>query len=185
MVLHTDQKHSHVHLVVKAEDELSKRLHIDKAMLQTWRELFAQLMREQGIATNATRRFLRGQGKRKNTNKMLRALRRGRSRVMLERVKSFIVDLYDGKDVNDPAHEKLVQTRKTLVGQWMTAADIWDRQGELTLLREVRNFARRLPQVLTDRERLTVDYIRHNEEQAKTSSHRDIKAKDTEPELTR
>ena len=82
---------------MKAENELSKRLHIDKAMLQTWRQHFAQLVREQGIAANATRRFLRGRNKRKNTDKMLRALHRGRSRVMLERVESVIVDLYDGK----------------------------------------------------------------------------------------
>lgn len=74
-------------------------------MLQTWREHFAQLMREQGIAANATRRFLRGQNKRRNTDTMLRALGRGRSRVMLERVKSVITDLYDGKDMRDPAHE--------------------------------------------------------------------------------
>jgi hypothetical protein len=170
---------------VKAENELSKRLHIDKALLQTWREHFAQLVREQGIAANATRRFLRGRNKRKNTDKMLRALHRGRSRVMLERVKSVIVDLYDGKDMNDPAREKLIQMRKILVGQWMTAADILDRQGEMILAREVRNFANRLPQVLTDRERLAVDYIRHKQEQAKTRSRRDGKAKDTEPELTR
>lgn len=184
MVLHTDQKHPHVHLVVKAENELSKRLHIDKAMLQTWREHFAHLMREQGIAANATRRYLRGRNKRKNADKMLRARRHGRSRVLLERVKSVIVDLYDGRDMRDPAHGKLIQTRKTLVEQWMTAADILDKQGETTLAREVRNFAKCLPQVLTDRERLTVDYIRHKQEQAKTSSHRDTKVKDAEPELT-
>lgn len=163
MVLHTDEKHPHVHLVVKAENELTKRLHIDKALLQTWREHFAQLMRDQGIAANATHRFLRGQTKRKNADKMLRALRRGRSRVMFERVKSVIVDLYDGKDMRDPAREKLIQTRKALVGQWMTAADVLDTQGETTLAREVRNLASHLPTVLTDREKLTVDYVRHSQ----------------------
>jgi len=163
MVLHSDQKHPHVHLVVKAENELSKRLHIDKAMLQTWREHFAQLMRDQGIAANATRRFVRGQIKRKNADKLLRAQRRGRSRVILERVKSVVVDLYDGKDMRDPAREKLIQTRKAVVGQWTTAADILDKQGETALAREVRNFASRLPTVLTDREKLTVDYVRHSQ----------------------
>lgn len=163
MVLQTDQKHPHVHLVVKAENELSKRLRIDKAMLQTWREHFAQLMREQGIAANATRRFLRGQNKRENIDKLIRAERRGRSRVVLERVKSVILDLYDGKDMRDPAHERLIQTRKALVGQWMTAADVLDKQGETTLAREVRNFASHLPTVLTDREKLTVDYVRHTQ----------------------
>jgi hypothetical protein len=172
-----------VHLVVKAENELSKRLHIDKAMLQTWREHFAQLMRDQGIAANATRRFLRGQTKRKNADKLLRAQRRGRSRVILERVKSVVVDVYDGNDMRDPAHDKLIQTRKTLVGHWMTAADILDKQGEITLARGARTFAKRLPQVLTDREGLTVDYVRHKQEQAKTNSHRDTKV--NEQELTR
>jgi hypothetical protein len=160
MVMHTDQRHPHVHLVVKAENELSRRPHIDKAMLQTWREHFAQLMRDQGIAANATRRALRGQTKRKNADKLLRAHRRGRSRVVLERVKSVIADLYDGKDMRDPAREKLIQTRKALVGQWVTAADVLDKQGETTLAREVRNFASHLPTVLTDRENLTVDYVR-------------------------
>jgi hypothetical protein len=51
MVLHTHQHHPHVHLVVKAEREDSKgRLHINKAMLREWREDFARLMRDQGIA---------------------------------------------------------------------------------------------------------------------------------------
>jgi len=50
-----------------------------------------------------------------------------------------------------------------LARQWtsLTAADILDKQGGITLAREVRNFAKCLPQVLTDRERLAVDYIRH------------------------
>jgi Relaxase/Mobilisation nuclease domain len=34
MVLHTDQPHPHVHMVVKAESENSRRLHIDKEMLR-------------------------------------------------------------------------------------------------------------------------------------------------------
>ena len=50
MALHTDQEHPHVHLVVKAEGQDGRRLHIDKAMLRDWREQFAQLMRDQGIA---------------------------------------------------------------------------------------------------------------------------------------
>jgi hypothetical protein len=35
-----------VHLVVKAENELGRRPHIDKQLLRDWREDFAQLMRE-------------------------------------------------------------------------------------------------------------------------------------------
>jgi hypothetical protein len=66
MVLHTHQPHPHVHLVVKAENELGRRLHIDKQLLRDWREDFAQLMREQGIAANATPRAIRGENKTKH-----------------------------------------------------------------------------------------------------------------------
>jgi hypothetical protein len=51
--LHTDQKHPHVHLVVKAEAVRGRRLHIDKQLLRVWREDFARLMSEHGIAANA------------------------------------------------------------------------------------------------------------------------------------
>ena len=67
MVLHTHQQHPHVHLVVKAESDFGRRLHIDKQLLRDWREHFAQLMREQGIAANATPRAIRGENKRKRT----------------------------------------------------------------------------------------------------------------------
>ncbi len=64
MVLHTDQNHPHVHLVVKAEHEYEpgKRLYIRKATLRQWREQFAAYLREQGVAANATPAPLRGQG---------------------------------------------------------------------------------------------------------------------------
>jgi hypothetical protein len=78
-------------------------------------------------------------------------------------VKSVIVNLYDGKVMRDAAREKLIQTRKALVEQWMTAADILDKQEETTLASEVRNFAKHLPAVLTDCEQLTVDYMRHRQ----------------------
>jgi len=64
MALHTHQRHPHVHLVVKAEGIDGRRLHIDKAMLREWRQDFARMMREQGIAANATPRSVRGQTKR-------------------------------------------------------------------------------------------------------------------------
>jgi hypothetical protein len=64
MVMHTDQQNPHVHLVVKTEDNHGRKLHIDKPMLREWREDFARLMRGQGIAANATPRFVRGRNKR-------------------------------------------------------------------------------------------------------------------------
>lgn len=60
MVLHTDQAHPHVHLVVKAVSEAGIRLNIRKATLRDWRREFSRHLREQGIAANATPCFARG-----------------------------------------------------------------------------------------------------------------------------
>jgi hypothetical protein len=60
MVLHTDQPHPHVHLVVKAISEQGVRLNIRKATLREWRREFARHLRENGIEANATERAIRG-----------------------------------------------------------------------------------------------------------------------------
>jgi hypothetical protein len=56
LVLHTDEEHPHVHLVVKAVSEQGVRLNVRKAVLREWRREFARHLREQGIAANATER---------------------------------------------------------------------------------------------------------------------------------
>lgn len=57
---HNDEQHPHVHLVVKAQGYDGKRLNPRKADLQSWREAFAERLREQGIEANATKRPTRG-----------------------------------------------------------------------------------------------------------------------------
>lgn len=59
LVLHTDEAHPHVHLVVKAESEQGERLNIRKATLRQWRQQFAENLRELGISANATARAVR------------------------------------------------------------------------------------------------------------------------------
>lgn len=161
MVLHTDQKHPHVHLVVKAESEYGKRLHIDKAMLREWRESFARLMREQGIEANASSRAARGQTKRKSNDGLFRAQRRGASNVLRARVTTIAKELQATGRVRDSARERLTATRKAVEQNWFKAADVLDLQGETTLAAEVRQFVQRLPHVLTDKEKLAEQFIRH------------------------
>lgn len=57
---HEDEKHPHVHLAVKAVDKSGVRMNPRKSDLQAWREHFADKLREQGIAANATPRRVRG-----------------------------------------------------------------------------------------------------------------------------
>jgi hypothetical protein len=159
MVLHTDQKHPHVHMVVKAESEHGKRLHIDKEMLRRWREDFARMMREQGIAANATPRAIRGNTKRGTKDAIYRAHQRGTSTAVLERAKDVIRQLSETGTVRDQARERLVETRRKLMANWTATADALDVQGETGLAGEVRNFVRALPRVLTDKERMAVQYM--------------------------
>jgi hypothetical protein len=105
LVLHTDQQHPHVHLVVKAEGNHGRKLHIDKPMLRAWREDFARLMREQGVAANATPRFVRGRSKRKAKWGGFRAQRHGTSTALLERVKDIANELVQTGTIRDPARQ--------------------------------------------------------------------------------
>src|SRR5580692_3163375 len=165
MVLHTDQKHPHVHLVVKAENELGQRLHIDKQRLRDWREDFARLMREQGIAANATSRAIRGENKKKHREKVFKAQRYGNSTALLDRVNGIAKELSRSRTIFDPARERLIETRKSLLSAWMKAAEVLDAQGEMILAGDVRYFAGHLPPVLTDRQRLAVQFIRFTQKQ--------------------
>jgi hypothetical protein len=153
MVLHTDQPHPHVHMVVKAEGEHGCRLHIDKEMLREWREDFARLMREQGVAANATPRVVRGRTKRTTTDPIYRAQRRGASIALRDQLASVVQELKETGTVHDRNRRKLLETRKAVIDSWIRAADVLDRQGEVSLAGDVRCFAKHLPPVLTDRER--------------------------------
>jgi Relaxase/Mobilisation nuclease domain len=77
MVLHTDQAHPHVHLVVKAVGEDGKRLNIRKATLRGWRRGFATQLRAQGVAAYATERAVRGQVRPPVRDGIHRAAQRG------------------------------------------------------------------------------------------------------------
>jgi hypothetical protein len=169
----------------KAESEHGQRLRIDKQMLREWREDFAAMMREQGVSANATSRVVRGRNKRKRQEPLYRARRYGTSTVVQEQVQSIATELKKTGSIRDPARTTLIQTRKALLAHWANIADSLDAQGEVVLAREVRQFAARLPPVLTDRERIATELIRHLK--ASTLRRRDgpLHAPALDQELTR
>jgi hypothetical protein len=163
MVLHTDQRHPHVHIVVKAESIQGPRLHIDKPMLRAWREDFAQEMREQGVAANATPSVYRGRNRLGTKDAAYRAHRHNHSTAVRARVESIEKELKATGRIVDPKRTKLEESRRAVLEQWKTVADILDGQGEITLAGDVRYFAKHLPPVRTDREQLAaqfIDYVR-------------------------
>jgi hypothetical protein len=159
LVLHTDQAHPHVHMVVKAEGEDGRRLHIDKETLREWREDFARMMREQGVAANATPRVARGRNKGSTNDPIYRAQRRGASTALRDNVASVVKELKETGTVRDPGRRKLVETRKAVVAGWLRAAEVLDQQGEISLAGDVRYFMKHLPPVLTERERIATGII--------------------------
>src|SRR5437879_8525525 len=80
LVLHTDEPHPHVHMVVKAIGEQGVRLHIRKATLREWRREFARHLRELGVAANATERAVRGNAHAPKVDGIYRAEQRGECR---------------------------------------------------------------------------------------------------------
>lgn len=179
MVLHTDQNHPHVHLVVKAEHEYEqgKRLYINKAMLRQWREDFAQCLREQGVAANATPACVRGRPKDQKKDAIhhrLRAAaafealpdvaRAGRqapaeSTFMRGKVGAIARELQDGTLAADLGKAKLVETRLAVLEGWREMAKALRAQGEDQLAAEVEAFVRALPQVRTERERIAAGLL--------------------------
>lgn len=59
-VLHTDAAHPHVHLAVRSLGVGHARLNPKKADLETWRQVFAQALRDRDVEAEATPRRTRG-----------------------------------------------------------------------------------------------------------------------------
>ncbi|MBS0449636.1 MAG: relaxase/mobilization nuclease domain-containing protein [Proteobacteria bacterium] len=170
MVLHTDQAHPHVHLVVKAEHECGgPRLTIRKAMLRRWREEFAAALRAQGVPANATPAPLRGRatgGMKDSIFRRLRALadaarapdQPGRTPVgstfMRAKVERIAWQLQQGALPVEPGLARLQATRQSIIDDWRSTAQALRRQGEEALAREVERYIQAFPPVRTDAMRI-------------------------------
>lgn len=118
MVLHTDQDHPHVHLVVRAVGEDSKRLNIRKATLRGWRRGFAAQLRAQGVAANATERAVRGQVQPPVRDGTYRAAQRGDSKRVLQRLESATRRVTVAGNDGDSRAATLLETRRKIVEAW-------------------------------------------------------------------
>ena len=152
MVLHTDQGHPHVHLVVKAQSEDGQRLYIRKATLREWREDFAGILRELGVAANATPAALRGKPKDRKKDGIYRALKRGRSTFMRRKVERVAEELRRGQLASEPGKARLLATRSRVVEEWSATAILLRAHGQESLARGVEAYVRRMPAVATEKE---------------------------------
>jgi type IV secretory pathway VirD2 relaxase len=154
MVLHSDEPHPHVHMVVKAISERGVRLNIRKATLRNWRQRFATHLREQGIAANATERAVRGQVNAPMRSSSFRAMQRAASNRYYERAKAVRRELQTGSLKLEPSRSKLIETRRTVLSGWERIHDILVQEGDDGLATQVRRFIDRMPAPSTEKERM-------------------------------
>lgn len=152
MVLHTDEPHPHVHMILKATSEQGLRLNIRRATLRLWRSEFARHLRQLGVPANATERAVRGVVRTTRKDGIYRANLRGESTYMRERDQSAAPDLSPGIPQVELGKAKLVETRNNVRRAWRTVGEILTRDERPDLAAEVRRFAEQMPPPLTEGE---------------------------------
>jgi hypothetical protein len=133
MALHTDTDRPHVHVVIKAASEQGQRLHIRKATLREWRSEFARQLREQGVAANATPRYVRGETGLRKPDSIYQASLRGDSSYMRERAEAVVKELGKGKLRIEPGKASLIATRNEVRRAWLSVGDILIRERQTEL----------------------------------------------------
>ena len=161
MVLHTDEPHPHVHLVLKAVSEQGERLHIRKATLRQWRREFARHLRALGVPANATERAVRGNAHAPKLDGIYRAEQRGDSRRTQDRVRAVARELLRGRLGTEAGKARLLETREAVQRGWEAVSDRLMSEGRADLAAEVTRFAAQMPAPRTDREQIADSLRKH------------------------
>jgi hypothetical protein len=153
MVLHTDQEHPHVHLVVRSVSEEGRRLNIRKATLRDWRRRFAAQLRAQGVAANATERAVRGQTRPPIRDAIFRAALRGESTHVRRRLEQAAKRLHVEPRTPDPGALTLQETRRKVVEGWHATVERLLADGHGRLAEQVWKFIGGMPPPQTEQQR--------------------------------
>jgi Relaxase/Mobilisation nuclease domain len=153
MVLHTDQAHPHMHLVVSAYNREGTRLNIRKADLRRWREQFGRHLRQHGIEANATPSQIRGRLSDFQKDGIFRAAQRGESRFEWERERRATKAAQLGRPDRSAGLGRIFETAETVRHDWLTTSSTLENQGNRGLVAEVERFRQSLRIPLTREER--------------------------------
>jgi hypothetical protein len=151
-VLHTDEPHPHVHLLLKATNEQGIRLNIKKETLRHWRSEFARKLRELGIAANATERAVRGQSQKAKKDGIYRAGLRGESVYIRDQAKAAAAELSKGNLSKEVGKRQLLETRGQVENGWQSVANLLIQDGRPDLAGEIHRFVNQLQPARTERE---------------------------------
>jgi hypothetical protein len=170
MVLHTDEPHPHVHMVVTAMSEQGVRLNIRKATLRGWRKEFARHLRAHGVEANATERAVRGNRLPAKLDGIYRAEQRGESHRTWVRVEGVAREFLKGQLPVERGRTQILETRKEVERGWFAVADILMAEGRVGLAKFVRRFATEMPPPMTERELIEQD-LRRQIREPRTRKH--------------
>lgn len=159
-VLHTDEDHPHVHLVLKAVSEQGLRLNIRKLTLRHWRSQFARNLRLLGVPANASGRAVRGESGKSLKDGIYRAGLRGESVHLRTRAEAIAFEMLKGDLTLEPEKSKLAQKRKEIERGWRATSHILATGGHHALAMQIRSFVDGMPPTHTAKERLADDLRR-------------------------
>jgi hypothetical protein len=161
LVLHTDEPHPHVHLVLKAISEQGVRLNIQKATLRHWRSEFARNLRQLGVAANATERAVRGETRKAKKDGIYRASLRGDSTYIRGRTQAIASELLSGATRPGHGEARLLETRHEVTLGWRSIARELAREGHVGLAQDVERFVSSMPPPWTEQQWLADGIRRH------------------------
>jgi len=152
LVLHTDEPHPHVHLVLKAVSEQGERLNIKKATLRHWRSQFASQLRRLGVVANASERAVRGVNRGATKDSIYRPSLRGESTYLRAQAEAVALELSNGGIRPDEGKKRIASTRADIVRGWGVVAQQLHLQGDQELAARIADFVRGMPPPRTDKE---------------------------------
>jgi hypothetical protein len=158
-VLHTDEAHPHVHLVLKAVNEQGMRFNIKKATLRHWRSEFARNLRMLGVEANATERAVRGESKKAKKDGIYRASLRDESTHIRARAETVAADLLRGINRVERGKSTQVETRRKVESGWQNLAVNLAKDGHQDLARDVQRFLNRMSPPQAERELITHELL--------------------------
>ncbi len=160
-VLHTDEDHPHVHLVLKAVSEEGTRLNIRKATLRYWRSEFARNLRLLGAPASATERAVRGEYRKAKKDGVYRAGLRGESSHIRAQADSAASSLLTGKLNVEVGKDRVLKTRSRIEEGWRSIARKLADEDRHDLASDVRRFAQNMSPARTERELLALSILKH------------------------
>ena len=195
MALHTPETdpdpnppdHPHVHIALKAEDRDGKRIHIRKPMINTWREAFAEQLREQGIEANATRRRDRGVSKKAKSSAewhVDKKFKEGKvrkdgvpyepSKAQAARFVEVAQELRDGIEKPKPWEAAMAARRRDVLRDYKADVARLRAEGDVELAEKVERFAAKFPPLETERHQMQRAIADQIQERQRTQQTKDL-----------